>query len=133
MLVKMRATQLVAIIQKLNAEDQFLLATKLTARRTQKQTLNLDRDQIARSIPGLMHKTEWLLELAAGANDAHSSIARSRGRPREVAHYLIMMDLAAIFEYLTRKRATRSVRGEDHFAYGAEQQRHADRAASPWT
>jgi hypothetical protein len=55
-----------------------------------------------------------------------------RGRPRAVAHYLIMMDLAAIFEYLTRKRATRSVRGEDHFAYGAEYGAFWDFAQATW-
>lgn len=73
------------------------------------------------------------IRTGGGTNDARSSIARTRGRPPAVAHYLIMMDLAAIFEYLTRKRATRLVRGGDHFAHGAEYGPFWDFAQATWT
>jgi len=132
-LVEKRAAQLVASLQDLVSEDHFLLAMSLTTRKTQKGILDLDPDQISNSLAEFKRGAEWLLELAAGAHDANRSMAQSRGRPRAVFSYLVMMDLVAIFEYLTHKRATRSVRGEDHFEYGAEYGPFWDFAEATWT
>ena len=119
-IVKDLANQLGIAIQKLSADEHFLLATSITARKMRRQIIVLTPDQFAQAIAELKRGSEWLVELAAGANAANSLVARKRGRPRLVAHYLIMMDLAAIFEYLTGERAERLIRGEDHSQRGTD-------------
>jgi hypothetical protein len=49
---------------------------------------------------------DFLTQLAAAASNG---IDARRGRPQNTRAYLIMMDLAAIFEWLTHKKATRQV------------------------
>ena len=132
-LVQKRATQLVASLQELESEDHFFLAMSLTTRKTKKGILDLNADQISKSLAEFKHVAEWLVELAAGANDANRSMALGRGRPRAIFSYLVMLDLVAIFEYLTHQRATRSVRGEDHFEYGAEYGPFWNFAEARWT
>ena len=52
---------------------------------------------------------DWLSRLATAADEAGEPIAPRRGRMRDDVPYLVLLDIAAIFEWATDKKPTRQV------------------------
>ena len=69
----------------------------------------LGRDQIESFEERLKGEPEFLKGLGIEARALRLEIQRKRGRPRNDAAGLVLMDIIAIYEWLTNKRATRQV------------------------
>jgi hypothetical protein len=61
---------------------------------------------------------ERLRKLAAATQTLIEEDKRGRGQPRNIRAYLVMLDLAAIFELLTDRKAARGVDRTDHTETG---------------
>jgi hypothetical protein len=57
----------------------------------------------------LKQEDDFLRKLTAATLRLSEEDERSRGQPRNIRAYLVMMDIAAIFEWLTDRKATREV------------------------
>jgi hypothetical protein len=111
--------------------DVFSLVLEIAIRKTGSTLLEVDQSAITEAQEQLTWAKRWLPELA----DAYGSSqrqARSRGRPRNVASYLVMLDLEAIFEFATDTTAERRVHGKDHPDYGGEYGPFWDFASTAW-
>jgi len=64
--------------------------------------------------------------------DRRKATTLSRGQPRNLVAYLIMLDLGNIFEFLTKKRPTRIVGNKDSGAAGREVGEFADFVRPVW-
>src|SRR5262245_19538384 len=61
---------------------------------------------------------DFLRKLAAATQTLIEEDKRGRGQPRNIRAYLVMLDLAAIFELLTDRKAARGVDRTDHTETG---------------
>ena len=67
----------------------------------------------------LKQEDDFLRKLAAVTlTPIEEEAKRRRGQPRNIPAYLVMKDLAAIFEWLTDRKATRGVDRTDHTETG---------------
>jgi hypothetical protein len=62
----------------------------------------------------LRQEDDFLSKLAAATMTLIEEDRRGPGQPRNIPAYLVMMDTAAIFEWLTDMKATREVGRDDH-------------------
>src|SRR5262249_20406237 len=69
----------------------------------------LQHETLAEMKERLRLEDDFLIKLEAATQRTVAQDKQGPGQPRNVSAYLVMMDLAAIFEWLTGKKATRVV------------------------
>jgi hypothetical protein len=76
----------------------------------------VSRERVAEMKERLKDEDDFLRKLAAATARLIDELdeSLSRRRPRNIRAYLVMMDVAAIFEWLTDRKATREVNRDDH-------------------
>jgi hypothetical protein len=72
---------------------------------------DVSRAEVANRITRLKEERDFLAKLSAIA--PRESWKPRRGQPRNIPAYLVLQDAAAIFEWLTGKKATREVNRDD--------------------
>lgn len=96
------AVVLLQALDGLNDRDRAHLAVQMRST----DGVNLLEAEFAQQEKRLNETHDFLTTLAAAGSKAPK---RRPGQPRNLTSYLIMMDLAALYEYLTGWQATRSV------------------------
>jgi hypothetical protein len=109
-----------ALVTLDDSSSSFELAIELAIHQTGKSLLGLTQSDIAQARERLSWGEQWLRGLAEACGHSADAQPVRRGRPTDVLPYLVMLDLEAIFEFVTGTRAERRVRGEDHPDYGKE-------------
>src|SRR5262245_11497532 len=75
-------------------------------------------ERVAEMEERLRQEDHFLRKLAAAPVTLIEETKRGRGQPRNIPAYLVMKDLAAIFELLTDRKAARGVDRTDHTETG---------------
>ncbi len=114
--VASRAKELLHILEKLDDESEFAVALQMRPLPGQPYWA-LPPTELKRLQTRLVDERDFLRKLADAAPKALGSA--KRGQPRNVVAYLVMLDVAAIFEWLTETEATRK-RDATGGAYGEE-------------
>jgi hypothetical protein len=125
------AKKLREAMANLEDADIFRLALGIAIRKTGSTLFEVDQSEITEAQEQLTRAKRWLPELT-DAFGSRQRQARSRGRPRNVVPYLVMLDLEAIFEFATGTNAERRVHGKDHPDYGGEYGPFWDFAHTSW-
>ena len=79
---------------------------------------SVSRERFAEMKERLRQEDDFLRKLAAATQTLIEEGKRKRGQPRNIRAYLVMLDLAAIFELLTDRKAARGVDRTDHTETG---------------
>lgn len=79
---------------------------------------NVSHERRAEMKERLRQEDDFLRKLTAATATIIEEDKRGRGQPRNIRAYLVMKDLAAIFEWLTDRKATRGVDRIDHTETG---------------
>jgi hypothetical protein len=79
---------------------------------------NTDHEKLIEMKERLKDEGDFLRKLAAAKVRLIEEDKRGPGQPRNIRAYLVMKDLAAIFEWLTDRKATRGVDRTDHTETG---------------
>jgi hypothetical protein len=106
--------------QALEAIDQrgkFWIA-QVMAREEESTPFSVSRERLAEMEERLRQEDDFLRKLAAAPLTLIEEDRRGRGQPRNIRAYLVMLDLAAIFELLTERKAARGVDRTDHTETG---------------
>jgi hypothetical protein len=101
------AHQLLAALDELDSRDRSTLATQIGVAEGQAITEAIFDDKNEQRLTGSRN----LIALLATAAKQPLQKPR-RGQPRNISSYFVMMDIAAIFEYVTDIDATRRVDGD---------------------
>jgi hypothetical protein len=126
------AKNLYEAISNLDETDVFGLALDIAVQRTGSAILQVDQSEITAAQERLTWAKRWLPELADAYGPSQRQ-ARTRGRPRNIVSYLVMLDLQAIYEFVTDTSAERRVHGEDHPEHGKEYGPFWDFVQPIWT
>jgi hypothetical protein len=121
------ADRLLEALEGLDKRDRWTLAAQIGAAEgqdIQDITVAIFNEENEKR---LNYTRNLIAKLAAGAKQP--LLKRGRGQPRNVVAYLVMMDIAAIFEYLTGIKATREV---DRYT-GEEKGPFRDFAGAIWS
>src|SRR5262245_5324948 len=79
---------------------------------------SVSRERHAEMKERLRQEDDFLRKFAAATLTLIEEDKRGRGQPRNIRAYLVMLDLAAIFEWLTDRKAARGVDRTDHTETG---------------
>ncbi len=109
-----RAAQLLPAMEAVDERGRIRIAIFIALADGEGHALFELYDELAVLTRRLDEERAFLTSLAAAAPKAGGKARR--GRPRNTLAYLVMLDAAAIFEWLTEKRAARGV----HRSYGCE-------------
>jgi hypothetical protein len=106
--------------QALDATDErgwFWIAHEIAC---ENQPFSASREKVSEMNERLTEEGEFLLKLAAATVRLIEELDESLSgrRPRNIPAYLVMLDLAAIFEWLTDRKAARGVDRTDHTETG---------------
>jgi hypothetical protein len=126
------AKNLYEAISNLDDTDVFGLALDIAVRKTGSTVLQVDQSEITTAQERLTWAERWLPELADAYGPSQRQ-AGTRGRPRNIVSYLVMLDLEAIFEFVYDTSAERRVHREDHPEYGKEYGPFWDFVQPIWT
>ena len=107
-LVEARAKQLNEALAALDETDRWNIIFQLACP-PERFPRGLTETNIRKAQQVLEAVAEQLPSIAAAARDAGMPLAPRPGRVRNNVPYLVLMDLAAIFEWTTEKEATRQV------------------------
>lgn len=130
--------QLASTIADLDSTVQFALATRLTQLEAgieidaEPASASLDYDEVRKLAKHLAGEPARLEQLARGANSVASYWQPVPLRHDTLIRYLVLQDLASIFEYSTGEIAQRRVRGEDHPQAGQEYGPFFDFVCAVW-
>jgi hypothetical protein len=83
-----------------------------------KQEYDFRRKLAAATMRRIKQEDDFLRKLAAATLTLIKEDKPGPGQPRNIIAYLVMKDLAAIFEWLTEKKAARGVDRTDHTETG---------------
>jgi hypothetical protein len=78
----------------------------------------VSRERLAEMKNRLEREPDFLLKLTAATQTLIEEDKQPPGQPRAIRAYLVMLDLAAIFEWLTGRKAARGVDRTDHTETG---------------
>jgi hypothetical protein len=106
--VQKHAAELWLAIDALDRPDLFAMIQNLACP-PERLPWRLTASNVKRSEEELEAAREFLPRLAIAARDAGSPLTPKRGPPRNDVPYLVLLDLAAILEWLTRSEPTRQV------------------------
>jgi hypothetical protein len=107
-----------------------LASDRAAARGSDEQLVG--HDQAKKHSKSLADEVARVERIAAAARDLASRPTDYGHHHNTIVRYLILKDLAAIFEYATGKRARRGVRSEDHPDYGQDYGPFYEFAKSVW-
>jgi hypothetical protein len=124
-LVGKRASELLQALDALDEDDRFGIVLQM-AGAWQPHLVHVSQDKLAMVKHRLEEEPDFLSKLMIAAPSLTSE--PGRGRPRNIIAYLVMMDLAAIFKWLTGSEARRVVDRES----GEETGPFARFAAAVW-
>jgi hypothetical protein len=99
------------LVESLDARGLTGLASTMAS---SPDTVVLDAQRYHKAAEAIRQEPERLRQMAVAARDARRIWKRGRGRPRNLPSYLILRDLAAIYEWLVRREASRTVSRTDH-------------------
>jgi hypothetical protein len=104
--------------QALDATDErgwFWIAHEIAC---ENQPFSASREKVSETNERLTEEGEFLLKLAAATSRLMEREKLGSGQPRNIRAYLVMMDIAAIFEWLTGRKAARGVDRAHHTETG---------------
>jgi hypothetical protein len=126
-----RATELANALADVDRLGHFMIARRLAELETGIEVAALGTDEIQRFARRLEEETAHLEPLAEAASREGRRILPFL-RHQTMIRFLVLQDLAAIFEYATGVRAERRVRGEDHPEAGKEYGPFWDLVSTAW-
>jgi hypothetical protein len=111
------ATSLRQALEALDPPGQAWIAQEI-GREEGAPLFSVSRERVAEMKERLKDEDDFLRKLAAATQTLIEEDKRGRGQPRNIRAYLVMLDLAAIFELLTDRKAARGVDRTDHTETG---------------
>ena len=132
-LVAKRAEEFAGALASLDRTSRFAVATRLLELETGADFWSSPRERVREVEHRLADEPQKLRRLAEAAESEATRWQPLPLRHDSLIRYLLLQDLAAIFEYATSERAERQVRGKDHFEAGKDYGPFWNFASAAWT